>query len=459
MARKASIVCNRPGRARHAMTAAYATQFWQRQTNLWREATSPACGRKRQRSGERHDGATHRRLSVRPVRANVWRELTSLTRGPKQQKTRRNPSIRIDPSMNEKSECLRPFGCKDFDSARVGWKDFDSGRVDKNYRCPVWGCSENLEGVLYRKKTVPWCPAHEIRLHSHSPTFVYWNEHDEDARLRNFIVRRDLVNLIARKKAESHRLGSEMSEDTLSGNVFVSLAEAGKLREVTKFLTGKDLRSTPQLYLWGFRIDDPDRKHELYEPLRRVRANLEPCAPRRSVTEPDIMLVAKGELVVCIEAKFGSGNTLADDSEPEEGKKKKKISRKELLDRCLGERTSERTRRIVCAEKIGPVLHSQLFRNIVFASEMAGETDWHVVNLVRGTAARRSDNKHPSHADPTDEVRSYLHPDWQNCFTVEKWERLHAEVISGDRDLTRLDEYLHDKSAHFKRAFEWTRND
>ena len=36
MARKASIVCNRPGRARHAMTAAYATQFWQRRTNVWR---------------------------------------------------------------------------------------------------------------------------------------------------------------------------------------------------------------------------------------------------------------------------------------------------------------------------------------------------------------------------------------------------------------------------------------
>jgi hypothetical protein len=29
------------------------------------------------------------------------------------------------------------------------------------------------------------------------------------------------------------------------------------------------------------------------------------------VTEPDIMLVVPGELLICIEAKFGSGNPLA----------------------------------------------------------------------------------------------------------------------------------------------------
>ena len=291
---------------------------------------------------------------------------------------------------------LRHFGWKDFDLARVGWKDFDP--ADKNYQCPVRGCSEKLEGVCYQKKTVPWCPAHKIRLHSHSRTFVYWNRpnpHERDARLRNFIVRDNLVNTIACKKAEAHRLGSEMSEDALTWNVFVSLAEADKLREATRFLTGRDLRSTPDLYLWGVSIDNPDK---IYEPLRRVRAKLEPDSrkfvtepdTRTFVTEPDIMLVAEGELAVCIEAKFGSGNTLADDSEP---KGKKKISRKELLHRYLGESTSELTRGIVCAEKIGPVLHSQLFRNIVFASEMAEKTHWHVVNLVRGTKApRRSKN-------------------------------------------------------------------
>src|SRR5262249_16015845 len=98
--------------------------------------------------------------------------------------------------MNEKSECLRPLGWEDFDRDRVSWKDFDPARVDKNSQSPVRGCSENLEGVFYRNTTVPWCPAHKIRLHSHSPAFVYWNGHDEDARLRNFIVRPDLVSII-----------------------------------------------------------------------------------------------------------------------------------------------------------------------------------------------------------------------------------------------------------------------
>jgi hypothetical protein len=149
--------------------------------------------------------------------------------------------------MNElKSDCLRHFG----------WKDFDLARVDKKSRkCPVQGCSAKLLGVPYRNKTLPWCPAHAIRLHS--DTFVYWNEpnaRDEDARLRNFIVRPDLVSATALpngKKVEAHRLGFEMSEDALSWNVFVSLAEAGKLREATQFLTGRKDYVAPRTFTCG----------------------------------------------------------------------------------------------------------------------------------------------------------------------------------------------------------------
>jgi hypothetical protein len=354
--------------------------------------------------------------------------------------------------MNELSG-LRHW--EDFDLTRVGWKDFDPARGDKNYQCPVKGCSEKLLGVPYQNKTLPWCPKHRIRIHSN--TFAYWNGEglEDKGWLRNFIVRPDLASEIALKKVEAHWLGFEMSEDALSWNVFVSLAETGKLREVTKFLTGRELRSTPHLYLWGFRIDDP--AGELYEPLRRVRANLEPDI-HTFVTEPDIMLVAEEKLVVCIEAKFGSGNPLAFDSTPKKGEKP--TSRNGLLDRYLGERTSDRTRKIVCAEKIGPTPRSQLLRNVVFASEMAEKTPWHVVNLVRGTKTpRRSENKRTSYADPTNEVRSYLHPDEGRYFTFETWERLHAEVISGDPALAHLDRYLREKSAYFERAFELTGND
>jgi hypothetical protein len=273
-----------------------------------------------------------------------------------------------------------------------------------------------------------------------------------EARLRNFIVGHDLVRAIALPKgmkAEAHRLGFEMSEDALSWNVFESLAVAGKLREATQFLTGRSLRTTPHLYLWGRRIDDPDGDHEIYEPLGRVRAKLE-LGIRTFVTEPDVMLVAERELVVCIEAKFGSGNPLAYDSVTKKGEKP--TSRVGLIARYLGNRTSDRTRRIVCCEKIGPASRSQLLRNIVFASEMAENTPWCVVNLVSSTQRGR-DDKHKSYADPTDEVQSYLHPDWRHCFTFRTWERLHAAVISGDSALAALDQYLRGKSAHFRRAF------
>jgi hypothetical protein len=349
----------------------------------------------------------------------------------------------------DRSECHRQFG----------WGDFDPARLDnESCQCPVQGCSATLLHVSYgdrnkRDRTLPWCPEHGIRLHS--DTFAYWNgpNQRDEARLRNFIVGHNLVSAIALRKgmkAEAHRLGFEMSEDALSWNVFESLAVAGKLRETVHFLTGRSLRSTPHLYLWGHRIDDdPNGDHEIYEPLSRVRAKLEPDI-HRFVTEPDIMLVAERELVVCIEAKFGAGNPLTYDSAPKEGEKP--TSRVGLINRYLGNRTSDRTRRIVCPEKIGAAPRSQLLRNIVFASEMAEKTPWCVVNLVSSTQRGR-DDKHKSYADPTDEVQSYLHPDWRHCFTFRTWERLHAALISGDLDLAPLDQYLKRKSAHFRRAF------
>src|SRR5262249_24042102 len=90
-----------------------------------------------------------------------------------QEQEPRNPSTRIDPSMNEccllKSDCLHHFG----------WTDFDLARLDKKSdQCPVHGCSATLLRVPYRDRnrsdrTLPWCPEHGIRLHS--GTFAYWN--------------------------------------------------------------------------------------------------------------------------------------------------------------------------------------------------------------------------------------------------------------------------------------------
>jgi hypothetical protein len=130
------------------------------------------------------------------------------------------------------------------------------------------------------------------------------------ARLRNFLIQPRLAEAIAlgsKAKAESHRLGYEMSEDALSWNVFVGLAEAGALRAATCFLTGVDPHAEPRLYLWGERVDLSGEAAERFAPLDTVRRKLEKGI-RRFLTEPDIMLVVDGRSVVCVEAKFGSGN-------------------------------------------------------------------------------------------------------------------------------------------------------
>jgi hypothetical protein len=286
----------------------------------------------------------------------------------------------------------------------------------------------------------------------HARTFAYWNGpgREDEARLRNFMVRPELARATALgkgMKAESHRLGNEMSEDALSWNVFVSLADAGKLRDAAKYLTGRQLRTEPQLYLWGRAVTEGD--HGVYSPLQRVRDALEPKI-HTYFTEPDIMLVAEGEMLVSIEAKFGSGNPLAHEGEVKEGQKP--ITRVGLLKRYLGTETSVRTRSIVQSEQIGPAPRSQLLRNVVFAAEMADGVPWHVVNLVANSLKGRSD-MYKSFADPTGEIAGYLQPDYKHCFTYRTWEGLYANCVAGDTKLADLDGYLHGKSAHYCPAF------
>jgi hypothetical protein len=60
---------------------------------------------------------------------------------------------------------------------------------------------------------------------------------------------------------------------------------------------------------------------------------------------------------------------------------------------------SEYARRSLRPDWIGTRFHSQLFRNIVFACEMACELPWHVVNLVSNTQPRRADEIHYSFVD------------------------------------------------------------
>jgi hypothetical protein len=345
------------------------------------------------------------------------------------------------------SDCLQHFG----------YEDFDFNRVERGYPtvCPIAGCSTKLVDVPHRRGTRPFCPTHGIRLHS--KTFVYWNgiHRQDDARLRNFRVRADLAGEIALRsveKAESHRLGYEMSEDALSWNVFVSLAEARKLRQAVRFLTGRNVDAEPDLYLWGNLIDvQRGRRPMCFKPLGAVRERLERDI-KRFKTEPDVMLVLDRRLLVCIEVKFGSGNPLAHEEPAESGQKP--TDHAGLLNRYFDQATSE-TKRIIDRDAIGEVFHSQLFRNVVFASEMADGSDWHVVNLVSKTQwDRRKDSKGYSFVNPELYVRSYLHENYRQCFSFSTWEDLHRELVEGDPDLGALHAYLCSKSAHYRRAFD-----
>ncbi|MGK2935912.1 MAG: hypothetical protein ACSLFE_11825 [Gemmatimonadaceae bacterium] len=323
-------------------------------------------------------------------------------------------------------------------------------------RCPVRGCSETLGEVNYRKSLQPFCAAHGIRLHSN--TFVYWNGDSmkDEARLRNFPIRRDLAERIALSsvgKAETHRLGYEMSEDALTWNVLVAIAQAGKLADLARFLTGRPIDVEPQLYLWGKLVDVSGSRIGRYTRLDEIRRQLESDIVKFQ-TEPDAMLVADGQIVISIEAKFGSANPVAHEGEAKPGEKP--TNRPDILRRYLDPSTSA-TKAAIKREAMGDILHTQLFRNVVFASEMADGCDWHVVNLVSTTQWARlpvAGAKGYSSANPEPEVSSYLHEDFKHCFTFRSWEQLHGRLVAGDAALHDLDDYMRSKSAHYLRAFD-----
>lgn len=343
--------------------------------------------------------------------------------------------------------------------------------VDLTVRCPIKGCPvQSLSRILRGKKTFPYCEIHGLELHPTSRTFVYCNGEDaqsrKQARLRNFRCRPEFVNewvLDNPGKAETHRLGHETSEDALSWNVFVPLLEAGRLEDALRwFLQGHLVSITrePELYLWGGKVDLPANRFEPFPLLLEARGLFEPHKEvRRFPTEPDIMLVTDG-LIMCIEAKFTSGNPLAMETETAgEGDKPK--SRAGLLRRYM-ERWpgSERylDRRVLEQE---PHMHSQLFRNIIFAAWMAEQQkkDWHVVSLTSATQWGKQTSQQLAgydFTDPTPTVRRYFKPGYQDHFTFCTWEGLHRDVIRGQPDLEPLSSYLKGKTAHLRQAFDLT---
>lgn len=340
----------------------------------------------------------------------------------------------------------------------------------KQARCPVHGCSAPLEECAYNKRwRLPYCSIHAIRLHPNleSPTFVYYNGEDLEskkrARLRNFRCEQSFVEhrvLNNPKKAETHRLGYENSEDALSWNVFVPLLEAGRLADAMQwFLSGhpSPITQEPQLYLWGGQVDIRANRFDQFGLLDDARKIFEPKKEvRRFPTEPDIMLITDN-MVMCIEAKFTSGNPLALEMETADAGDKPK-SRAGLIAR-YAERWPESTRYLQRDALERAPLHSQLFRNVIFASWMAKKEkkDWHVVNLVSATQWGKRSSRRPvgyDFTDPTPAVRKYLNSGYQDHFTFCTWEGLYQHVIRRQPEIELLSAYLKGKTAHLERAFD-----
>ncbi|MEZ6074050.1 MAG: hypothetical protein R3C10_28175 [Pirellulales bacterium] len=325
-----------------------------------------------------------------------------------------------------------PYGIDDLDAlVRV------VSQRPRTVRCYVRGCEQELE-TPRRGHAGTVCPEHGVYCH-HSSVGSTYNYRDVR---RNIIASPDLFahGIVGHPfKYESHRLGLERSEDTLSWNVFRSFAEAGQLARVAQAITGTTLTHEPHLYLWGISACDDDfLPWPLLEAAReRFESNLPVDRP---LTEPDIALHLPGKYLILIEATFTSPNTFY-----QHGPRTKKdsLTLAELLSiyrdndlRILDHARAEQAHRVAY----------QLWRNTVFAEWMARQdhprTMAYHVNLVRSGYE----------SDTAAEFAELVTEDHLDRFDRLTWERLY-ELAEGVRGLERLRRYLETKTAGLIKAF------
>jgi hypothetical protein len=334
--------------------------------------------------------------------------------------------------------------------------------------CPVKFCSWDVKQhkVPFQKykgqmKFLPFCPEHGIRIHTKA--FVYYNgPSSEDLKLairRNLMFHKEFYvnNFLGRNnrgnKIESKRLCYENSEDAVSYNVFTELLAYGyPLKKLVRYITGKEVTDNVDLYLWGGKIDLEHNSFSRYEPLSRVRDVLETDI-RPFQTEPDIMLIVPGKILICIEAKFRSKNPVAKESLERPGEKPKSLE-------GLRQRYCEKNTMITIEETFDFSLprkrfDEQIFRNIVFAasmSKLAEIKEWHVVNL-RSQHVMHLKRGRPESMPIVRNVRATLQREYKKRFTHLTWETLYEKVVKGDEQLADLTWYMKTKSLNCGRAF------
>lgn len=342
--------------------------------------------------------------------------------------------------------------------------DLQATRLERG-KCPVKNCKVGITRhkvpfQRYRGKMrhLPFCPEHGIRIHPTS--FVYYNGPSENdlamATRRNLMFNAEyyISNFFKKAgKAESHRLCYESSEDAVSHNVFTELlSNAHAIRKLTKHITSEAVNDDVELYLWGAKIDLKSGKHTQYKPLQSVRNHLESDIGKYK-TEPDVMLVVPGKILICIEAKFGSKNPIS--KEVPEGAGEKPKSRRNLIERYCTKNEIKDMNEIFDAESMPDRLVEQLFRNIVFAScmaELGKIPKWHVVNL-RSQHVMNLKRGKPESQPVVRSVRSMLRPRYKKWFSHLTWEDIFDIAIRGDHKLHDLSWYMKNKTINCQRAF------
>ena len=341
-------------------------------------------------------------------------------------------------------------------------KEIVAGNRSAN-ACPVKGCQsriihEVLTSKSGKKSDRFHCPEHGLEIRG--STFIYYNgdtvAEKQQAKLRNVLPElRDYTGkwiLGNKHKAESHRLGYENSEDALTLNIFGWLHLNKKLPSLYEYLTGNIARHDQlKLYLWGLEIDFVGSQPELWTPLQKVRSRLERDV-RRFKTEPDIMILGPADLV-CIEAKFTSGNPICVDEQEKAGEKPR--SKERLVKKYITANDLWQKRVLEPEDIVNGKLHSQLLRMIVFTSTMAQlhnpDLNWRVINLVSATQWKlhRAHQYGYDFQDPTPFIPMKV----RDRFRFFYWEQLFDDILKEQKGFEKLASYTKTKTANLQPAF------
>ena len=335
-------------------------------------------------------------------------------------------------SINESERHVLPYGTNDLDPEVV-----IGSNNPKQVRCYVRGCRHFLR-TPRRGFKGDVCPEHGIRCHHSSSAATYSYV---DVR-RNIIASPETfaTRIVGHEfKYESHRLGLEKSEDTLSWNFFRSVHEAGELSRIGEMITGVRSDVEPILYLWGICCSEDDFSpwHLLVDARRRFESNLPVDRP---LTEPDIALHLPGRYLILIEAKFTSPNTYY-----ERGPRKGSSSL--TLDELIRIYSDPSLRLLnMQAASTSNRIYYQLWRNTVFSEFMSSldhpSTRAYHVNLVRDGYDR----------DSAREFHTLISPAFADRFQQRTWEELHR-LCNGQRRLAQLQRYVKTKTAGLRPAF------